>query len=122
MSLKNYEIWFVTGSQHLYGPKVLEQVASNSQEIAEHLNAADNVPVSVQFKPIVKTASEISALCAEANNAENCIGIITWMHTFSPLENVDQRSFKPSKTFPSPSHAIRHRDSLGRNRHELYEP
>ena len=84
MSLKNYELWFVTGSQHLYGPKTLEQVAANSQEIAQHLNTSAEIPVSVVFKPTVKTADEISAMCSEANNAENCIGIITWMHTFSP--------------------------------------
>ncbi len=82
--ISQYEVWFITGSQHLYGPKVLEQVAANSQEIAAHLNESTNVPVSVVFKPVVKTADEITALCQEANTSPNCIGLITWMHTFSP--------------------------------------
>ena len=82
--LKQNEVWFVTGSQHLYGPKVLEQVAGHSQEIAGALSAA--LPVSVVFKPVLTGPDAILNLCLEANSTANCIGLITWMHTFSPAK------------------------------------
>ncbi len=84
--LKNFEVWFVTGSQHLYGPETLQQVAEHSQKIADALSAAKNIPVQVLFKPVVKSPDEIYNICVAANTANNCIGIITWMHTFSPAK------------------------------------
>jgi L-arabinose isomerase len=84
--LKKLEVWFVTGSQHLYGAETLKQVADHSQKIAAALNNAAGIPVQVKFKPVVKTPEEIYNLCAEVNTAKNCIGIITWMHTFSPAK------------------------------------
>ena len=84
--LKNLEVWFVTGSQHLYGEETLKQVASHSQEIAASFDAASQIPVRVVFKPTVKSTEEITAVCAEANHTRNCIGIICWMHTFSPAK------------------------------------
>ncbi len=86
LDLKKYEVWFVTGSQHLYGPKTLEQVAADLREIANALNAAAEIPVCVVFKPVLTTPEDIRALCLEANSAQNCIGLITWMHTFSPAK------------------------------------
>src|SRR6185295_8816132 len=86
INLKQYEVWFVTGSQHLYGPKTLEQVAAHSQEIAGTLSSAAAIPVNVVFKSVLTTPEAIRALCLEANAAENCIGLITWMHTFSPAK------------------------------------
>jgi L-arabinose isomerase len=83
---KNLEVWFVTGSQHLYGPETLAQVAVNSQAIAKAFNETAEIPVKVVFKPILKTTEEITNLCIEANTAKNCIGLITWMHTFSPAK------------------------------------
>jgi len=83
-NLKELEIWFVTGSQHLYGPETLAQVAAHAQEIAGSLNAAAEIPVTVVWKPVVKTAAEASTLFREADNAANCAGLITWCHTFSP--------------------------------------
>ena len=80
------EIWFITGSQHLYGPETLEQVAGNSRTIAQSLDGESVIPVRIVWKPVVKTADEILALCREANNAEACIGLILWMHTFSPAK------------------------------------
>jgi L-arabinose isomerase len=82
--LKSYEVWFVTGSQHLYGPETLKQVAANSQQIANALNASASVPVRVVFKPVAKTPQEVTELCQQANTAADCIGLITWCHTFSP--------------------------------------
>src|SRR5919205_163885 len=86
IDLKALEVWFVTGSQHLYGEETLKQVAEHSQTIAASLNAAVEIPVTVVFKPTVKTPEEIYSVCLEANAARNCIGIITWMHTFSPAK------------------------------------
>jgi len=86
IDLKQYEVWFVTGSQHLYGPKTLETVAEHSREIAAALGAAAHMPVKVIFKPVLTTPDAIRELCLEANSAKNCIGLITWMHTFSPAK------------------------------------
>src|SRR5512136_1386956 len=86
IDLKQYEVWFVTGSQDLYGPKTLEQVAVHSQEIAQALSAAAQIPVQVVFKPVLTNPAAIHALCLEANSAPNCVGLITWMHTFSPAK------------------------------------
>jgi len=83
-NLKQLEVWFITGSQHLYGAETLRQVAANSQGIAGALNASPAVPVRVVFKPVVKTPQEVVGLCQQANLAGNCIGLITWCHTFSP--------------------------------------
>ena len=84
IQLKQFEAWFVTGSQHLYGPEALKQVAANSQEIARALGCATEIPVKVIFKPVVKTLADATQLCQDANTAANCIGLITWCHTFSP--------------------------------------
>lgn len=84
IDLKQFEVWFVTGSQHLYGPAALRQVAVNSQLVAQSLDAAPAISVKVVFKPVVKTPAEATALCQEANTAPNCIGLVTWCHTFSP--------------------------------------
>jgi L-arabinose isomerase len=86
IDLKTYEIWFVTGSQHLYGPQTLEKVAEHSREIAGALDASVHMPVKVVFKPVLTTPEAIRELCLEANSARNCIGLITWMHTFSPAK------------------------------------
>jgi L-arabinose isomerase len=85
-SLKQSEVWFVTGSQHLYGPETLQQVAENSQKIAAALDQSDRIPCRVVFKPVVKTPDEISSLLGEANGAKSCVGLVLWMHTFSPAK------------------------------------
>jgi L-arabinose isomerase len=84
IDLKKLEVWFVTGSQHLYGPETLKQVAENSKAIAASLS--EKLPVQVVFKPVLTTADAIHSLCLEANSAADCIGLITWMHTFSPAK------------------------------------
>jgi L-arabinose isomerase len=81
---ENLEIWFVTGSQHLYGQEALAQVAVNARKVAESLGREASIPFRIVFKPVMTTPEEIRGLCREANNAENCIGLILWMHTFSP--------------------------------------
>src|SRR5574341_54875 len=86
IDLKGYEVWFVTGSQHLYGPKTLETVAEHSREIATAFGASAHIPVQVVFKPVLTTPDAIRDLCLEANSAKTRIGLITWMHTFSPAK------------------------------------
>jgi len=76
------EIWFITGSQHLYGPGPLKQVAANSRKIVAELNAA--LPLKLVFKSVLTTPEEIRALCLEATNDPQCAGLVLWMHTFSP--------------------------------------
>ncbi len=83
---KKLEVWFVVGSQHLYGPKTLQQVADNAKVVVDGLNATGNFPVKIVLKPTVKTPDEILAVCRDANHSENCIGLITWLHTFSPAK------------------------------------
>ncbi len=80
------EAWFVVGSQHLYGPEALAQVVQDAQVVAGSLNESNQLPVKVVFKPIVTTPDEVTAVCQSANNAPNCIGLIFWMHTFSPAK------------------------------------
>jgi L-arabinose isomerase len=84
IDLKKLEVWFVTGSQHLYGPETLKQVALHSQEIVAFFDKSEKIPVKIVFKPVMKTPDEITGLCIDANSAKQCIGLITWCHTFSP--------------------------------------
>jgi L-arabinose isomerase len=80
------ELWFVTGSQHLYGEETLKKVAEHSCQITAFLDASGKIPVKVVFKPPVKSPEEIYSVCQDANSAKNCVGIIAWMHTFSPAK------------------------------------
>ncbi|MHC5000572.1 MAG: L-arabinose isomerase, partial [Planctomycetota bacterium] len=86
IDLKKFEVWFVTGSQHLYGPETLKQVAQDSKEIAEFFNGSAGIACKVVFKPTVTTPDEITNICVEANTNPDCVGLITWMHTFSPAK------------------------------------
>ncbi|HEY1790776.1 MAG TPA: L-arabinose isomerase [Verrucomicrobiae bacterium] len=83
-NLKQLEVWFVTGSQRLYGTEALRRVAGHSKEIAAALNDSPEIPVKIVFTPVIKSADEVSALCEKANQSARCIGLITWCHTFSP--------------------------------------
>jgi L-arabinose isomerase len=85
-ALKALEIWFITGSQHLYGEATLQQVAHHAQQIASSLHKANQISVQVVYKPIVKSTEEIYSICQQANADNNCIGLIAWMHTFSPAK------------------------------------
>lgn len=86
IDLKLLEVWFATGSQYLYGEETLEKVAANSKAIAAALDTSSKIPVRIVFKPVLKTPEEIYQLVLEANSSKNCVGIITWMHTFSPAK------------------------------------
>ena len=85
-NLETLELWFVTGSQHLYGPGPLGVVAENSRRIASFLDRESTIPVKVVAKPVMVMADGIRDLCQEANAAKNCIGLVLWMHTFSPAK------------------------------------
>jgi L-arabinose isomerase len=82
--LASPEIWFVCGSQHLYGPGPLKQVAANAQAVADALAAAKALPLKTRFKALLTTPDEITNVMLAANNDANCAGLILWMHTFSP--------------------------------------
>ncbi|MEA4998418.1 MAG: L-arabinose isomerase [Candidatus Limiplasma sp.] len=84
MSMKQYEFWFVVGSQFLYGPQVLETVALRAAEMADKMNQSGNLPCKLVYKVTAKTSKEIEDVVREANYDPKCAGIITWCHTFSP--------------------------------------
>src|SRR5579875_3771259 len=80
------ELWFLTGSQHLYGPEVLDQVELQSREIAKLLDDSPHLSIGVAWKPVLTDARDIIEVVRQANADPNCIGIIAWMHTFSPAK------------------------------------
>ena len=82
-SLDKYEVWFVTGSQLLYGEETLRQVAEQSQAVADGLGG---LPVTVVWKPVLKDSESIRQLALEVNSRDDVIGVIAWMHTFSPAK------------------------------------
>jgi L-arabinose isomerase len=86
IQLATPDIWFVCGSQHLYGPGPLEQVAQNARRVAGALSDASELPLRTVYKPVVKTSEEVLELCLAANSDPNCAGLILWMHTFSPAK------------------------------------
>lgn len=86
IDLRPFQVWFVTGSQHLYGEAALKQVAENSQRVVQGLAHSPHIPVTVVFKPVVTTPEAIYQLCLDANADPQCIGLVMWMHTFSPAK------------------------------------
>jgi L-arabinose isomerase len=86
IDLNAFEVWFVTGSQHLYGEATLKKVAQHSRDMVLQITQSGKLPVKVIFKAVMTTSDAITTLCLEANNNQNCIGLITWMHTFSPAK------------------------------------
>ncbi|MGO8697622.1 MAG: L-arabinose isomerase [Limisphaerales bacterium] len=84
IDLKQLEIWFITGSQHLYGPAALEKVAAHAREVAAALGTAPAIPLQIVFRPVITSAADATALCQQANNDPKCAGLITWCHTFFP--------------------------------------
>jgi L-arabinose isomerase len=86
IDLRRYEVWLVTGSQHLYGDDVLGEVAEHARQIGEFLAEADGMPVRVVTTPVLTTPNTIRDLCGAANAADACVGLVLWMHTFSPAK------------------------------------
>ncbi|PRY96635.1 L-arabinose isomerase [Marinilabilia salmonicolor] len=83
-NFKDYEVWFVTGAQLLYGGDAVVAVDGHSTEMVKGMNASGNLPVKIVYKGTVNSAKEVTATMKAANNDEKCVGVITWMHTFSP--------------------------------------
>ena len=81
-----YEVWFVTGSQHLYGTETLEQVAADAKKIVAGLNAGGELAVNLVWKDTMKSSEDVTRLIREAGADDRCIGLVTWMHTFSPAK------------------------------------
>ncbi|MDR1827897.1 MAG: L-arabinose isomerase [Methylobacteriaceae bacterium] len=86
MTSDNKEIWFVVGSQHLYGEDALKQVAVNAEAVVAGLNGLKIFPFPIVLKPVATTPEQIGAVCREANYRDGCLGVITWLHTFSPAK------------------------------------
>lgn len=86
IDISQKEVWFVVGSQELYGEETLRKVAEHSQQIAKGLDASSHIPVKIVYKDVVKSPAQITNVCLEANSNKNCIGIVAWMHTFSPAK------------------------------------
>lgn len=80
------QVWLITGSQSLYGQDILDQVAHQSRHIAERLDGSSEIPVEVRWLPVVTDADQIARVLSEANASDECIGVIAWMHTFSPAK------------------------------------
>ncbi len=86
MSFDGLRIWFLTGSQDLYGEVILAQVLQQSKEIVAGLSAAPDIPIEIVHKPTVTTPDGIRRACLDASADDSCIGVIGWMHTFSPAK------------------------------------
>ena len=86
IDLKKYEVWFLTGSQHLYGPETLKKVDQDSEIIVRGMSESPHIPVRFVHIPVLTTPEAVMKICLEANNAASCIGVIAWMHTFSPAK------------------------------------
>ena len=85
-AFEDAEIWFLTGSQDLYGEETLVQVADQAQKVVAALNASDDIPVKIVWKPTLKDSDAIRRAMLDANSDDNVVGVITWMHTFSPAK------------------------------------
>jgi L-arabinose isomerase len=86
MDPDHVEVWFLTGSQALYGPETLGQVEKQAERVVSGLAASPAIPVGIVAKPVVTTPDAIRRVCLEANSDPNCVGVVAWMHTFSPAK------------------------------------
>ncbi len=87
LQVPDYEFWFVTGSQHLYGEEQLKSVEKDAKDMVDKLNASGKLPYPIVFKMVATTADSITQLMKDVNYNDKVAGIITWMHTFSPAKN-----------------------------------
>ncbi|MGI3786575.1 MAG: L-arabinose isomerase, partial [Janthinobacterium lividum] len=86
MSSSAPTVWFLTGSQGLYGPEIVAQVEQQSHEVVRMLDSSDQLPVRVEWKPVLTDSNAIHRVVLAANADPDCIGLIAWMHTFSPAK------------------------------------
>ena len=85
-AFENLEVWFVTGAQLLYGGDAVVQVDGHSKKMVDGLNESGKLPIKVVYKGTANSSKEVAEIFAKANNAKECVGVITWMHTFSPAK------------------------------------
>ena len=85
-AFEQFEIWWVTGAQLLYGGETVKIVDGHSQEMVDGLNNQGIIPVKIVYKGTVNSSKEVEDVMKEANNDKKCIGVMTWMHTFSPAK------------------------------------
>ncbi|NLP56874.1 L-arabinose isomerase [Lutibacter sp. B1] len=86
IDISKKKVWFVTGSQHLYGDEIFKQIIENSEKIVKGLNDSPHIPVKIVYKALVTTPNQITDVCLEANTDKKCVGVVVWMHTFSPAK------------------------------------
>jgi len=118
-NFNDFEVWFVTGAQLLYGGDAVVAVDAHSNEMVNGLNESGLLPVKIVYKGTVNSAKEVTATFKAANNEDKCIGVITWMHTFSPAKMWLAGIEKTSITF---SYPIQQGDTLGHHGYGLHEP
>ena len=107
-----YEVWFVTGAQLLYGGDAVIAVDAHSNEMVNGLNESGKLPVKVVYKGTANSSKEVEAVFKAANNDDKCVGVITWMHTFSATIK---------ETIAAPAYSVQQGNSLGYNGYGLYE-
>ena len=120
--LGQYEVWFLTGSQDLYGDEALRQVAANAERVAEALDAASAIPVRIVAQPVVKSPEAIVAACREANASDACVGRHRLDAHVLAGQDVDRRPPGAAEAAAAPAHAVQPRSPVGRDRHGLHEP
>ena len=118
-AFEQYEVWFVTGAQLLYGGDAVIAVDAHSNEMVKGLNDSGKLPVKVVYKGTVNSSKEVTATFKAANNDDKCIGVITWMHTFSPAKMWIHGLQKAITTLP---YTVQQGNSLGDDGHGFYEP
>ena len=116
-----YEVWFVTGAQLLYGGDAVIAVDAHSNEMVAGLNASGKLPVKVVYKGTVNSSKEVTEAFKAANNDEKCIGVITWMHTFLSCQDVDSRFAGTEEAVAALPYSVQQRNSLGYHGYGLYE-
>ncbi len=118
----NYEVWFVIGSQHLYGPEALQQVTKHAEHVVNALNAEAKLPCKLVLKPLGTTPDEITNICRDANYDDKCAGLGGVAAHLLTSQNVDQRPGYPQQTAVAIPHAVQRLPAVGQHRHGLHEP
>ena len=116
------EVWLVAGSQQLYGDEVIATVDANAREVAGSLDALASIPVRVVARPVVTSSEAIRRLCLDANADDSCVGVVAWMHTFSPAKMWIAGLRSAAEAAPPSAHAVQPRAALVRDRHGFHEP
>ena len=114
-------MWFVIGSQHLYGPEALQQVTKHAEHVVNALNAEAKLPCKLVLKPLGTTPDEITNICRDANYDDKCAGLVVWLHTFSPAKMwINGRQSSTNRCCSSTLSSMP--PAVGQHRHGLHEP